>query len=260
MFAMWKSVKAGALVASLLVAACAGPELIGMNSNLTRLADEKQSLDLRLDNAPARDREKLATRALNVDGELERLTDAAYQAARNTIDTKAKISYYRIAATAGWQRGDLRTIQITQEGTAVCNQSNGFDLSPRDCVMLLAIPNLAVADSWARKMDQVKADKAAQPAGLVSRWAPTVYDLLDSLDGLAQAAAKVKSTEAPPRLADLIIARRAAIGGNIGELGNFILRGGGGPSHFEDGKKMCDAIRARPEPIVPPECNQPQYR
>jgi len=155
-----------------------------------------------------------------VDGELERVTDAAYRAARETIDLKAKISYYRIAATAGSQRGDARTITISQEGTRVCNQNNGFDLSPRDCVMLLVIPDLAVNDAWGRRLSEIKRD-AGQP-GLVAKYSVVVYDLLDSYDGLHARRRGQRATKAPEQLVNVIRARRTTIAGNINELVKFL--------------------------------------
>ena len=249
---LFKGVRIQALALVLILGACAGSQLSGLNTDLTRLAEQKKQLDTSSRTKSGKDRDAALVQLAHVDSELERLTDAAYGAARGSLDLKAKISYYRIAATAGWQSGDARTITIAQEGTRACNQGNGFDLSPRDCVMLLVIPDLAVNDAWGRRLAEIKRD-AAQP-GLVAKYSVVVYDLLDLYDGLARAEARASASRAPQQLASVISARRTAIAANINELVTFLAIAGFGPDHAIQVKVLCAAIGGRAPQIVPAEC------
>src|SRR5262245_14933786 len=99
-----KRVRVTAAVPALLalwLGACTGPQVISFNSDLTRLQQDRERFKNATEGADF-------AKFVAADGELERLTDAALAQARDTTDTKAKISYYRIAATAGWQRLDDR--------------------------------------------------------------------------------------------------------------------------------------------------------
>lgn len=247
-----KSARALTFGLALVLAACAGKEVIDLNTDLTRLAEQRKQYDTLSRTKAGKDRDAALAQFVQADSELERLTDAAYKAAQEASDVKAKISYYRIAATAGWQRGDVRTVQISQEGTGVCNHSDGFAVSPRDCVMLLVIPDLAVNDAWGRKLASIKQD-AAQP-DLVSKYSAVVYDLLDSYDGLTQAEARAGASRAPEQLAGVIRSRRATIAANINELVTFLAISGSGPDHPTRVKALCDSIRTRVASIVPAEC------
>jgi hypothetical protein len=229
---------------ALWLGACAGPQLMGLNTDLNRLFEQREKFRNATDNAGF-------AQFVAADGELERLTDTALEAARGASDAKSKISYYRISATAGWQRLDNRALTIATEGSKVCNDSNGFDLSPRDCVMLLVIPNLIVNDAWAQKLAQIQSE--AGPPGLPAKYRVVVMDLLDSYNGLVQGEARARASRAPPTLATVIVRQQTIVKGNLATLMKLFVAKGTSADNAEIAS-ICNDIRGRAADAVPPAC------
>jgi hypothetical protein len=242
-------------VAGGLLASCGGPQLIGLNTDLTNLSTQRAQLqaEIATGSASAEKREAAMAHLASVEGDLERLTDAAYNAARQSVDAKSKISYYRIAATAGWQRADTRSLTIASEGSAVCDANAGFELSPRDCVMLLVIPDLIVNDSWGRRLGEIR---LANSEGLAGRYGVVATDLLDAYVGLDQAQKRAAGTGAAVELGQVIGARQKSIGQNIGETVARLHSRGTGAGHFTQMQSICNAIRSRAPQIVPAQCKK----
>jgi hypothetical protein len=244
-----------AALLTLCLGACAGPQVIGLtgpqlisvNSDLTRLIQDYDTIKR---NAAKGDKD--FARFVAADGELESLTDSALAQARDSSDAKAKISYYRIAATAGWQRLDDRVLTITSEGSKVCNDNNGFELSPRDCVMLLVIPDLVVSDAWSRKIAQIQSE--AGPPGLPAKYRVVAMDLVESYNGLARGEARARASRAPPALASMIAKQRATVKRNLARLIKLFNDESAKGADDAEILSICNEIRARAADAVPPAC------
>src|SRR5215471_15366809 len=96
---------AAALAASVLATGCAGPEILDLNSKLTQLQDQRAMLNEVIDRGDGRQSGEQVVKRAQVEAALERVADTAAAAANKASDPRAKIAYYRIAATADWQRG-----------------------------------------------------------------------------------------------------------------------------------------------------------
>ena len=110
--------------------------------------------------------------------------DAAKQAQK---ETKAlnQIGFYRIAATAAWQSGELDVVTYADKGSDLCNDGN-FNRAPRDCGMLLVIPVFAGVDETTDRFNKLQ-DKVtkAQPDQR-AQYAPAAQKVFDDYkDGLA---------------------------------------------------------------------------
>jgi hypothetical protein len=226
----------GAVTLGLWLAACTGPQLVSINTDLTRLVDQRNKFKTSTDPAGF-------AKFVEADGELERVTVAALASARDATDHRAKISFYRIAATAAWQRGDNGVLAVTSEGSKSCNDGNGFDLSPRDCVMLMIIPNLVVNDARAAMLAQIQGQ--AGPPGLPAKNRVVVNDLLDSYKGLAQGEARARASRAPEALAIVIRNQRQTVDGNLATLMKLFIGKSAGPTDDAEITSICNDIRTQ---------------
>jgi len=229
--------------------------LLSLNTDLVRLQEQKLALEKQA-RGPGRD--AALVQLAHIDGELERVFDAASSAARQGSDTRAKISYYRIGATAGWQRTDARTVALAQEGSELCNRSNGFDLAPRDCAMLLIIPELLVNDVWAGRFKAMVAESEAREyaGGLVIKYRRSADDLLQSYRGLEQAEGRVGATGLPRTFVDALRARRAAIGRNLNELVRLFVASRVTEADSSEIASICADIRSNAPAILPAQCSK----
>lgn len=225
-----------AVMLGLWLAGCAGPQLISVNTDVTQLVQQRNKFIGKTD-------PNSFAQFAQADGELERLTDAALESARSATSARAKISFYRIAATAGWQRADSRVLTITSEGSKACNDTNGFDLSPRDCVMLLIIPNLVVNDARAAMLAQIQSQ--AGPPGLPAKNRVVVNDLLDSYTGLVQGEARARASRAPEALATVIRSQRQIVDGNLAALIKLFSGKSAGPTDDAEITSICNDVRTQ---------------
>ena len=232
---------------SALLAGCTGPQLLNLNTDLVRLQEQKSTLEKQ---ARGSARDAATVQLAHIDGELERVFEAATSAARQVFDTKAKISYYRIASTAGWQRTDVRTVALAQEGSELCNRSNGFDVAPRDCAMLLIIPDLLVNDVWAAKFSAMVAEARAPgfSGGLAAKYRRAAEDLVLSYRGLEQAESRVGGTGLPPVFLGVMRARRAAIARNLNQVLNLFVTRRVTQADTNAVASICADIRIMPRP------------
>jgi hypothetical protein len=237
-----------------VLSSCVGPQLLDLNSDLTNLTRQRDDLKKMASRGDPAKRQEANAQLIKVDGELKRLTETAHGAARQSFDNKAKISYYRIAATAGWESRDSRTVAIANEGSAVCNANAGFDLSPRDCVMLLIIPDLLVNDVSISNAEQL-ARQGNQ--GRAARYSPVVGDLLDAYERLGSARQRAASTGASQETLLLIDAHRKKIGGSITNLVvEAGTKGSRGEAHTLNMGVMCRAVRDRAPDFLPGLCGR----
>lgn len=232
---------------------CSGSQLLTSTTDLTRLQQEKVALNQKLPTLKGSTRDAAVVQISHIDGEFERIADAAYASARQVSDIKAKISNYRIAATADWQRGDNRALTVAREGTDACNASNGFDVAPRDCTILLVIPDLMVNDLWSLKFQEALRESRTSVGGLASKYRPAIFDLLASYKGLEQAEARISGTSVSRQMIDVIRSRRETIGINIGKFVElFVTRST--PADRPDIVGICADIQATAAAIVPSRC------
>ena len=109
--------------------------------------------------------------------------DAAKQAQKET-NALNQIAFYRIATTAAWQSGELDVVTYADKGSELCNDGN-FNLSPRDCGMLLVIPVFAGVDETTDRFNQLQAKVTQAPANQRAQYAQDAQKVFDDYkDGL----------------------------------------------------------------------------
>jgi hypothetical protein len=213
----------------------------------TLRAERKQALEAR--GAPAE--------RAQLDAEFDRLVEAASSAARQASDVRVKISNYRIAATAAWQRLDQRTVTLAREGSAVCNSGNGFELAPRDCAMLLIIPDLLVNDVWASRYPDMEREPSPSGGGFAAKYRSAVDELVEAYRALGLAERRVSSTPVAREMIQLIQSSRAAIGRTIGRMIDLFVGRIAAPDDRREIRAICASIRANATRIVPRRCAVP---
>jgi hypothetical protein len=242
------------LALGLLATGCAGGEVVSVSSDLTRLQREKVSLESQIQSLKGSARDGAVVQLANLEGELERVADVAYANTKTFSNIKAKISNYRIAATADWQRGDHRAVTIAREGTDLCNSSIGYDVAPRDCVILLIVPDLLVNDIMVARFEQARSETQRGLAGVPGRYRSAVNDLLNSYVGLERAAARAADTSVSPLMIDVLQSRRGSVARNIDRYVDlFITRGR--PEDMAENAAICAGIRRDAPAILPRRCN-----
>lgn len=85
---------------------------------------------------------------------LRDLGRATAERARTEKDPVNKISFYRVAATAAWQAQDVKVLEYTAAGSAVCE--NNWSSAPRDCGMLTFIDNMAAIDETTARFNDLR--------------------------------------------------------------------------------------------------------
>jgi hypothetical protein len=93
---------------------------------------------------------------VTANGALSVLADqAAKECSDKTISQINRISFCRIAATAAWQAGSANVVNYADAGMSLCDKNDNFSKVPRDCGMLLVIPNLASADELTERYNEL---------------------------------------------------------------------------------------------------------
>lgn len=241
------------LAACALVSACTGGAILTVSNDLTRLQREKAALEAQIPTLKGNPRDAAIVQLANVEGELERVADASYASARQIGDTKARIANYRIAGTADWQRGDRRAIAITREGTDLCNSSGGYEVAPRDCVILLIIPDLLVNDILVMKFEEARSEAARGVSGVPAKYRSAVNDLLNSYIGLERVMTRAGTTDVSPLMISVVRSRRDTVARNIDRyIELFVTRGT--PADRTENIAICADIRRDAPAILPRRC------
>lgn len=234
------------LVFALLVAGCAGPRISDLNGELIQLQQQKATLERE---APRRD--ETVIRLTQISEQFERVGDAGYAQARQAADLKAKISNYRIAATADWQRGNERALVVAQEGIQLCNTRNGFEVAPRDCAILLVIPSLMINDLMVLKVSQGGLNSAAPD--FVTRAREATVVLLQSYLGLNSAISRVSTTGVSADMIQVMQTQQSRISTNIQKLVNM-AQTAPDPENRPAAREICSLVRSQAPSITPARC------
>lgn len=120
----------------------------------------------------------------NVRSSLKTLASDAAQQARKEKNVLNQIAFYRIAATAAWQAGDLSVVSYADDGGKLCTDGN-FNRAPRDCGMLLVIPVFAGVDETTGRFNQLQDKVLAAPSDQRASYASDTQKVFDAYkDGL----------------------------------------------------------------------------
>jgi hypothetical protein len=155
-----------------------------------------------------------------VEAGLEDIANAASAAANSASDTRAKIAYYRIAATADWQRGDDRAFTNARQGSDSCNQGDNLKLVPRDCAILFAIPYLLRNDQLVATLQNAERD-AGKP-GFVAKYRQPANDLIASYNGIGKVMASTAAVVSP-EMNGLMASQRQKIKSNVETIVNLLV-------------------------------------
>lgn len=116
------------------MAGCAGIANLRLNESLVQLYGAKLEADRSGDYFVAE----------SVNEGFRDLASRAEAEARSARRTEDAISFYRLAATAAWQGGMTEVVELGEAGWEKCG--GRIETAPRDCGMLLIIPELAAID------------------------------------------------------------------------------------------------------------------
>lgn len=236
------------LVAALFAAGCSGSQILDLNTDLVRLQDQKRTIEQR-----PRDGAALA-QLVHIEGEFERLANSSYEAIARAPDSKSKIFYFRISATADWQRGSERAIPTAREGSAYCNANNGLAVSPRDCAVLAILPNLAVNDLWIKRLGAVERDMRT-PGG-PGRYRDGVNHLVASYVDIDAAIARFSGTGVTDDMMTVMTAQRRIVGANVRTLVDLLINNARTPADQQEMVAICVGIQ-RDAPAIPlPRCDR----
>ncbi len=93
---------------------------------------------------------------VTVNAALSALADEAAARGANTSNSQVnRISFYRVAATAAWQAGDVKVVTYANEGFSLCDSEN-YQKAPRDCGMLSVIPGFASVDELTKRIEEIR--------------------------------------------------------------------------------------------------------
>ena len=245
-----RALRACVVAAAIFIAGCAGKQILDLNGALIQAQQQKSNLEREL--AGASNRDVVVVKLAQVAEQFQQIADAAYEQAGTAADTKAKISYYRIAATADWQRGSDRALVAAQEGTQTCNTRNGFDVAPRDCAILLMIPNLLVNDLWVARLNKPGGIDPAAP-DFVARGREAIVALVQAYNGLGNALARTSGTGVSAELGQVLQGQQQRIRKSVGDLGNVILSRAR-PEDRPAALEICAFVRSEAPAILPSRC------
>ncbi|MCP3953102.1 MAG: hypothetical protein GY697_12920 [Desulfobacterales bacterium] len=111
-----------------------------------------------------------------------------------------RISFCRVATTAAWQSENKNLLSFSDEGVSICNKNNNYNLAPRDCAMVLIIPNFAAVGElgkhYTKLKDSLVNDQSANSADFL-----TLYNKMrDRLHSLLKSHASIKNTKVHPEV------------------------------------------------------------
>jgi hypothetical protein len=126
---------------------------------------------------------------------------AAEKSGDATLSTVNRISFSRTAATAAWQAGSNKVIQYSEVGQSLCNQDNNYGQAPRDCGMLLVVPDLAAMDELTARYNVInkRVEDGSNPP-TQEEIEKLFYDIASRIDSLLKKRDTLKASSADPKL------------------------------------------------------------
>jgi hypothetical protein len=172
------------------------------------------ALDLRQANHELADLYRAKSEAMNsghweqevtVNAALSALADeAAAQGADASNSQANRISFYRIAATAAWQAGDIKVVTYANQGFSLCNSEN-YQKAPRDCGMLSVIPGFASVDELTKRIEDTRRRANVGPNPATEQEVGQLFDDIKSrIDGLLRNRNMIRQSSAHPKLVEEI--------------------------------------------------------
>jgi hypothetical protein len=234
------------LAVLLALGACTAREIRTYNSDLTQLSLARQDA-LRAVAASRSDPAGLAdaaTRLEHSEGQLATLMREASKAAAETADQRLKVSYYRIAVTAGWQAGvpvneqpaspdQELFLDSAAKGLEVCKQPANARLQgdmARDCAIIAVAPYLAKNDQAVRQVRPVseivtrRTGMTAELRNQVANAGFNTYEVfLAAAAGLAQNRATWSNPVLNPVFVDTLRIRQGQVECNAVRAASYVL-------------------------------------
>jgi hypothetical protein len=238
--------------AAAFIAGCAGHQILDLNGQLIQAQQQKANIEQARDAAQGVKRDEAVIKIAQLAEQFEGIANTAYAQAAQSPDPKAKISLYRIAATADWQRGNERALTVAQEGTQACNTLNGFNIAPRDCAILLMIPNLLVNDLWVAKLNKPGGINPSAP-DFVSRGREAVAGLVQAYNGLNNVLSSTSGRGVSDELVQMLQGQGQRIQKSIQDLGNLIVARAS-PGDRPAAMEVCAFIRSEAPAALPSRC------
>ena len=142
-----------------------------------------------------------AAREVAANGALAVLAEqAAEKCGDRTLSAANRISFARIAATAAWQAGSDKVVDYAEAGQSLCDRDGNFSLAPRDCGMLLILPDLAAADELKVRYDAFNQRVGAAAPPSEEEVNKLYYDIAARVASLLNNRDTIKASAAHPRL------------------------------------------------------------
>jgi hypothetical protein len=220
------------LAAAILLGGCQARTILDMNRDLTELHQrkleiEQQSTTVKLDQVDANGMSLQVARA-DVDQRLTQLAGDAAQAAEAEADPLNAIALYRIAAVAAWQSGRPDADVIAQAGLERCQaHPQGLNVKPRDCALLLLVPDLAANDELVERYEPISNQRTPDML-------PEFQQIFDSfvarVDGLAAAQSQIAPLDLPPDFLPAVKGRTFVVACNAANVAFAIDMAAGGPA------------------------------
>ena len=149
---------------------------------------------------------------VTVNAALSALADeAAAQGAEPSNSQANRISFYRIAATAAWQAGDVKVVTYANEGFSLCSSEN-YQKAPRDCGMLSVIPGFASVDELTKRIEDIRRRASGGPSPPTEKEVGQLFgDIKSRIDSLLKNRNTIRQSSAHPKLVEEIDKQTGAI-------------------------------------------------
>ena len=173
--------------------------------------------------------------------------EAAAQGADSSISEVNRISFYRIAATAAWQAGDVKVVAYANEGLSLCTPEN-YGKAPRDCGMLSVTPGFASVDELTKRIEDLQRRASGGPNPPTEKEVVQLFDDLESrIDSLLRNRNTIKQSSAHPKLMEEIDRQTSTIlCQHLHSARGLILQVAGGESAAYR-KAKCDDYKFKVE-------------
>lgn len=142
---------------------------------------------------------------VTVNAALSALADEAAARGANTSNSQVdRISFYRVAATAAWQAGDVKVVTYANEGISLCDSEN-YQKAPRDCGMLSVIPGFASVDELTKRIEEIRRRASGGSNPPTEQEVGQLFDDIKSrTDSLLRNRNTIRQSSAHPKLAEEI--------------------------------------------------------
>jgi hypothetical protein len=142
-----------------------------------------------------------AEQEVTINGALSVLADQADEKCDDVTTSQTnRIPFCRIAATAAWQAGNANVVKYANDGTSLCNDEN-YSKVPRDCGMLLIIPDFASVDELTRRYNEINGRVTADSNPPTKEEVVKLYgDIKSRIDSLLRKRNTIKQNSAYPKL------------------------------------------------------------